>query len=248
MPHIDFRFYRKRDFRWTVTQKSDIKTDFFIQPRRSRNAIHVIERRKKNDRTWPCATDSVLVRGQGSRERWSSFLFRYPRRWPKKQPCRLRRPRNTCYAQWSNITKVTRKTSLQRVCATRPRSLVEIAFTEPSCRGLPRAVPRLKIPPARKPVLAWRFAEEGSTKISSPPLARSSLLLLSLSLYLFFSLRLVMPLDESTVRPSSGAKDGAWNESRACAQITGRDMLLPRITSRKSRGSDYARKPGSTIV
>lgn len=45
-------------------------------------------------------------------------------RWPKRQPCR---PRNTCYTQWSNLSKVMRKTGLSHT-----RGHIEIAFTEPS--------------------------------------------------------------------------------------------------------------------
>lgn len=99
------------------------------------------------------------------KEHWSSpslSFLRYPYNasLTKKATLSRWRPRNTCYAQWSNLSKVTRKTSLSREAAS--PSVVGIAFTEPSRTH----VPRLKIPHARKPVssCAASFAEGGSPK------------------------------------------------------------------------------------
>ena len=236
----DFRRIWKKEFRINYISeicKSFNLTNscfFFCKTRNDQELIRMIER-KKIDWTWPCVTDQFWSKAEDreSVDLHFSVSVSLPMSasLTKKATLSHWRPRNTCYAQWSNLNKVTHKTSLQT--ATRPSSLVEIAFTEPSRTSsclCSKAEDSLREETGNTIVYVYISRKE-EVQVPSPRLVIFSFLALSFPLSLF----LVMPLDE--YRAAERKCEGQRVKWKPSVRSNYRKRhVVPRILRRGNRG------------
>lgn len=152
-------FALKRDFGWGF-RNSEICASHLTRKRKhsvSRNRewaeVRFPRLGKKKlielDRVWPVRFWSEARDRESVDPRFSvSVSLPVSASLTKKATLSPGRPRNTCYAQWSNLSKVTRKTSSQSEAAQPRRN--RFHRTIASRRVADLCVPRLKIPHRRQ--------------------------------------------------------------------------------------------------
>lgn len=195
--------------------------------------------RKKIDWTWPCVTDQFWSKAEDreSVDLHFSVSVSLPMSasLTKKATLSHWRPRNTCYAQWNNLSKVTHKTSLQT--ATRPSSLVEIAFTEPSRTSsylCSKAEDSLREETGNTVVYVYVSRKE-EVQVPSPRLVIFSFLALSfpLSLFLVMSRYATWWVYRAAERKCEGRRV-KWKPS--VRSNYRKRHVVPRILRRGNRG------------